>query len=158
MRSPVQETKYLANRSSRQTNVKRGEGNTNRNSKENSPDWMVQTCAQQNEWKRSTSSHIIVKFQHIKDKDKILSFSENPTHIEMFINENGLIFLSSNIGTWEEPGTKLSPLSFSFFFFFGHWILHFWKHWSRIASQCCIVSAAWQSESISYMCTYIPSP
>ena len=58
-----------------------------------------------------------MKFQHIKDKDKILSFSENPTHIEMFINENGLIFLSSNIGTWEEPGTKLSPLSFSFFFF-----------------------------------------
>ena len=36
----------------------------------------------------------------------------------MFINENGLIFLSSNIGTWEEPGTKLSPLSSSFFFFF----------------------------------------
>ena len=29
--------------------------------------------------------------------------------IEMFINENGLMFLSSNIGTWEEPGTKLSP-------------------------------------------------
>ena len=42
----------------------------------------------------------------------------------MFINENGLIFLSSNIGTWEEPGTKLSPLSFFFFFFF-FWSLNF---------------------------------
>lgn len=34
MRSPVQETKYLVNRRSRQTNVKRGEESTNRNTKE----------------------------------------------------------------------------------------------------------------------------
>lgn len=49
MRGSIQDTRSLANKSSRQNSEDKGEGSINRKAQENFPDIMVQTSAQQNE-------------------------------------------------------------------------------------------------------------
>lgn len=53
MRGSIQDTRYLANKSSRQNSEDKGEGSINRKAQENFLDMIVQTSAQQNELKKS---------------------------------------------------------------------------------------------------------
>lgn len=63
MRGSIQDTRYLANKSSRQNSEDKGEGSISRKAQENFPDIMAQTSVQQNELKRSNPPrHITVKF------------------------------------------------------------------------------------------------